>query len=80
MKVGSWTSLKLTQRLTPVSMTSAIGAPIRVGVVGTGFGAVGHAPAFARALGAVVKAICSRRADRAESAADRLGIPLRFDD
>jgi predicted dehydrogenase len=47
---------------------------IRVGIIGTGFGASVHLPAMDRVPGAEVVSICSRRPDRAHMIAARHGI------
>ncbi len=47
--------------------------PLRMGVIGTGFGARVHIPAF-QSEGIEVVAVCSQRRDRAEAAAKDLGI------
>lgn len=49
-------------------------APLRVGIVGTGWGALVHAPAFRAVDGYELVAICARRQERAEQAARRLGL------
>ncbi|MDQ3045052.1 MAG: Gfo/Idh/MocA family oxidoreductase, partial [Chloroflexota bacterium] len=46
-------------------------APIRVGVIGTGFGAAVHIPALQYLPETEVVAVCSRRADRANAVAAR---------
>lgn len=48
-------------------------ASIRVGVVGVGFGSVVHVPAF-QSEGLEVAAICARRPERAQEAADRFDV------
>lgn len=50
------------------------GQPIRVGVVGVGWGALVHVPAFRAVEGFEVAALCSRHAERVAAAAERLGI------
>jgi predicted dehydrogenase len=52
---------------------------VRVGVVGTGFGAAVHVPAWQRA-GAEVVAIASGQRARAEAAAQQGGVPFGTDD
>ncbi len=54
--------------------------PIRVGVIGTGFGATVHLPALAYLPETEVVAICSRRPDRALAAALDYGIPSHLTD
>ena len=54
--------------------------PIRVGVIGTGFGATVHLPALAYLPETEVVAICSRRPDRALAAALDYGIPTHLTD
>ncbi|MDA1240381.1 MAG: Gfo/Idh/MocA family oxidoreductase [Chloroflexi bacterium] len=49
------------------------GQPLRVGVVGVGFGATVHVPAF-QSEGWEVRAISSRREDRVQKAAAELGV------
>lgn len=53
---------------------------VRIGIVGTGFGQSAMLPGFRLADGAEVVAICSRRRDRAEAAAQAHGIAMAFDD
>lgn len=48
--------------------------PIRVGIIGVGWGALVQTPAFRAVEGFEVRALCSRRPDRVARAADRLGI------
>lgn len=52
---------------------------LRVGVVGVGFGATVHIPGW-QSEGAEVVAVCARRRERAEAAAERFGIPHVFTD
>jgi predicted dehydrogenase len=52
---------------------------LRIGVIGVGFGVTVHVPAF-QSEGLEVGAICSRRRERAASAASQFGIPEVFDD
>jgi predicted dehydrogenase len=52
--------------------------PIGVGIVGSGFGTVVAAPAFASDA-ASVTAVCSRQLERARTAADELGAPFATD-
>lgn len=47
--------------------------PLRVGVVGVGFGTTVHVPAF-QSEGVEVVAVCARRLERAEEAAQKFGI------
>lgn len=54
--------------------------PLRVGVIGTGFGARVHVPAFLRDPRAEVVAVCSARPDRARAVADQHGVRGAFDD
>jgi predicted dehydrogenase len=53
--------------------------PIGVGIVGSGFGTVVAAPAFASVHAASVNAVCSRQIERARAAADGLGAPFATD-
>jgi predicted dehydrogenase len=53
--------------------------PVRVGVVGVGFGAAVHIPGF-QSEGVEVIAVCTRRQERAEEAAAKFGIPNVFTD
>jgi predicted dehydrogenase len=53
--------------------------PLRVGVIGVGFGATVHVPGLV-SEGAEVVAICARRQERAEKAASDLNIPNAFTD
>ncbi len=54
-------------------------APLRIGVIGVGFGATVHIPAF-RSEGVEVVAVCASRQERAEEAAQRFDIPNAFSD
>jgi len=54
--------------------------PLRVGVIGTGFGARVHIPVFQRHPGAAVVAVCSAHLPRARAAARQQRIPAAFDD
>src|ERR1700687_1107576 len=54
------------------------GMALRVGIVGTGFGARVQVPGF-RAAGFEVTAICSAHLDRARTAAEQAGIPVAVD-
>lgn len=56
------------------------GGPIRVAVIGTGFGASLHLSALRENLDFETVAICSRRPDRARAAALDHGIPAHFSD
>ncbi|MBI4313068.1 MAG: Gfo/Idh/MocA family oxidoreductase [Chloroflexi bacterium] len=53
--------------------------PLRVGVIGVGFGASVHIPAFF-SEGATVAAVCARRKERAEKAAADFGVARSFTD
>ncbi len=55
------------------------GDSLRIGVVGVGFGASVHIPAF-QSEGIDVVAVCSRRQERAEEAAEKFGIANVFTD
>src|SRR5690348_629909 len=55
-------------------------SPFRVGVVGTGFGATVHVPAFTQAPDFEVVAITSRRRENAERVAEEHGIGWAGDD
>src|SRR3954469_11537981 len=52
---------------------------VRVGVIGTGVGAL-HIEALQEVPGAVVTAVCSARAARADEIASRYGVPLATTD
>ena len=54
--------------------------PLRIGLVGTGFGTRVHVPAFARCPGVELVSICSARLDRAKEAAERFDVPSFTDD
>jgi predicted dehydrogenase len=54
--------------------------PLRVGIIGTGFGQNVQVPGFRQVPGVEVVAICSGRMARAEAAAQALAIPHAFDD
>ncbi len=56
-----------------------VNIPLRVGVIGVGFGALVHIPSFF-SEGAKVVAVCARHRDRAEKAARDFGIPNVFTD
>ncbi len=53
--------------------------PLRVGVIGVGFGSAVHIPGFL-SEGVQVVAVCARRQERAEKAAKDFGIPHVFTD
>jgi predicted dehydrogenase len=53
---------------------------VRVGVVGTGFGAEVHVPGWQACPGATVVAIASRQRTRAEAVARAAGVPFATDD
>lgn len=53
---------------------------IRVGVIGTGFGAMVHVPGLREVPGIEVTAICSSKMSRAREVASEHGIPHTFDD
>lgn len=55
-------------------------AKIRVGLIGTGFGAAVQAPGFTCVDGAEVVAVVSARMERAQAVAREFGIPHAFDD
>lgn len=55
------------------------GDTLRTGVIGVGFGAQVHIPAF-QSEGVEVVAVCSRREERAREAATRFDIPHAFTD
>jgi predicted dehydrogenase len=61
-----------------VAGASGTGRPVRVGVVGLGWGGRVHVPAL-RAEGAEVVALCARRLERAQAGAERFGVPLALD-
>ena len=54
--------------------------PVRVGVIGTGFGATVHLPALTYLPETDVVSICSRRTDRALAAALNFGVPAHVAD
>ena len=54
-------------------------APLRIGVIGVGFGTQVQIPAF-QSEGVEVVAVCARREERAREAANRFGIPLALTD
>jgi predicted dehydrogenase len=54
--------------------------PVRVGVIGAGFGSVVHIPALQRVPGTEVAAIVARRAERAHVAAAQYGVPQALTD
>ncbi len=53
--------------------------PLRIGVIGVGFGTRVHVPAF-RSEGMEVVAVCARHRERAEEAARELAIPGAYTD
>ena len=53
--------------------------PIRVGVIGTGFGGLVHLPGFQRAPGVQLVAVASGREERAREVGQQLGIPAYAD-
>lgn len=53
--------------------------PVRIGVIGTGFGATVHLPGLI-SEGAEVVAVSARREERAREAAEKFGIPHTFTD
>jgi len=53
---------------------------IRVGVIGTGFGASVHVPALRRVPGVEVTAVCSTHTERLREVATSLRVPGRFQD
>src|SRR5262245_37608614 len=53
---------------------------VRVGIIGTGWGASVQAPAFRCVAGAELVAITSGRLERAQAVAQEHGIPQAFDD
>lgn len=53
---------------------------IRVGVIGTGFGALVQIPGFTRTPGCEVVAVASGRAERARQVAEKFGIPYHTGD
>jgi predicted dehydrogenase len=55
------------------------GGPLRVGVIGTGFGKA-HVRAFTAHPRATVSAVCSTDAGRAAAVAAEMGVPLSYDD
>jgi predicted dehydrogenase len=61
-------------------MPSSSGRPLRVGVIGTGFGATVHVPAFNASPDFEVAAIVSRRKENAERVAEDHGIGWAGDD
>ena len=52
---------------------------LRIGIVGVGFGATVHIPAF-QSEGLEVVAVCSRRSERVQEAAAKFGVPNAFTD
>ena len=61
-------------------MPTAPGRPLRVGVIGTGFGSTTHIPAFNQSADFELAAVVSRRRDRAEQVARDAGIDYFSDD
>jgi predicted dehydrogenase len=53
---------------------------VTIGLVGAGFGQQVHAPAFQSLPGCELRAICASRIERAQQAAQTLGIPQATDD
>ena len=54
--------------------------PVRVGIIGAGFGQQVHVPAFRADARCEVVAICARTLEHAARAAERLGIPQAYGD
>jgi predicted dehydrogenase len=54
--------------------------PIRVAVIGTGFGSAVHIPALAHVDGTEIVAVCSRRQERASRVASQYNIPTASTD
>lgn len=56
------------------------GKPVRVGVIGIGFGQRAHVPAFSAVPGCDVVALCATSHERAARVAERLGVPVAYGD
>jgi predicted dehydrogenase len=54
--------------------------PVRIGIIGTGFGRSAQVPGFRACEGAEVVALCGSRRDRTEALARELGVPLALTD
>jgi len=54
-------------------------SPVRIGIIGVGFGTRAHIPAY-QSEGLDVVAVCASHQERAQDAADRFGIPNAFAD
>jgi predicted dehydrogenase len=72
--------LSFSDRSTPIGFDPYDRDPIRVGVIGTGFGASLHLSALRENPDFEAAAICSRRPDRARAAAIDHGIPVHYAD
>ena len=59
---------------------SASATPVRVGVIGIGFGQRAHVPAFSVTAGCEVVALCAGTGQRATKVAERLGISKAYGD
>lgn len=55
-------------------------SPVRIGVVGVGFGQKAHIPAFSSTAGCQVAAVCASSEARAREAADRFGLAKAYGD
>jgi predicted dehydrogenase len=55
-------------------------SPLRVGVIGTGFGALTHIPGFQRSPGVEVVAVASGREQRARRVAEKFGLQAGYGD
>ncbi len=74
---GAGTSRPSGRRSTPVSAVvhhGPVSEALRVGIIGVGWGALVHAPAFSAVEGYEVAALCSSRPESVASAAERLGV------
>lgn len=56
-----------------------VGETVRIGVIGTGFGAF-HVEVFQKLAGVEVAAVCSAQAARAEAVAEKFGLGIATDD
>ena len=55
-------------------MSDDVGRPIRVGIIGVGWGSVVQVPAFRAVAGFEVAALCARRPERAAAAGEKLEV------
>src|SRR5215218_9525150 len=77
---GTYSSVSYPQPRSGSTFETSTREPIRVGVIGTGFGASLHLSALRENPDFETAAICSRRPERARAAALDHGIPAHLSD